>query len=134
MTTVWVDTNVILRFLMRAPVALYERAADLMRRAAEGEVVLHVTPVVLAEAAAVLHQTLDIGLPDVAESLRRFITARGIEADDEERVLEALEQCGKLKIDFVDAYLSIQARDAGSPVASFDADLPKRLGARIHPI
>lgn len=132
--TVWVDTNVIVRFLTHAPVGLYERAASLMRRAAEGELLLHVTPTVVAETSAVLHHSLGIKLPDVAEVLRGFLTARGIETEDEERVLDALEQSGRLKLDFVDAYVALLARGAGAPVASFDADFPKRLGVETYPI
>lgn len=132
--TVWVDTNVIVRFLTRAPVGLYERAASLMRRASEGELVLHVTPTVVAETSAVLHHSLGLKLPDVAEVLHGFLTARGVETEDEEHVLDALEQSGRLKIDFVDAYLMLLARGAGAPVASFDTDFPKRLGVETYPI
>ncbi len=134
MTTVWVDTNVVLRFLTRAPLPLFERAAALMRRAADGEVLLHVTPVVVAEVAAVLHHSLGLALPEVADALRRFVTARGVEAEDEERVLQALERSGRLKVDFVDAYLCGLAMAAGAPIASFDADFPKRLGAEGYPL
>lgn len=134
MTTVWVDTNIVVRFLTRAPLPLYERAAVLMKRAADGEIVLHLTPVVVAEIAAVLRHSIGLGLPEVADALGRFLAARGVETEDEERVLEALEQSGRLKIDFVDAYLYGLARTAGAPLASFDADFPKRLGVEGYAV
>jgi len=82
----------------------------------------------------VLHHSLGLALPEVADALRRFVTARGVEAEDEERVLQALERSGRLKVDFVDAYVCGLAMAAGAPIASFDADFPKRLGAEGYPL
>lgn len=128
MKTVWVDTNIVLRFFTEKPREQYERAAALMQRAANGELVVHVTPIVIAEVAAVLHHSFDIPLREIAETLQKLLMARGVAAEDGANVLEALEQSGRLGIDFVDTYLLICARQAGAEVASFDTDFPKRLG------
>ena len=58
MTTVWVDANVLLRLLTNQPPALARKAQSLMRRAAEGELLLVIPVVVLAEVVWVLRSPL----------------------------------------------------------------------------
>lgn len=134
MTVVWVDTNVLLRFLTRKPTDLWRRADELMRRASEGEIVVHVPAVVVAEVAAVLHHSFDRPLAEVASVLSRLLAADGLRAEDEAAVFEALRLTETLKVDFVDAYVAVRAREAGEQIASFDADFPRKLGASGFPI
>ena len=49
MTRLWLDANVILRFLTKDPPEMAERSARLMAKAERGEVSLYVSPLVLAE-------------------------------------------------------------------------------------
>ena len=49
MKHLWVDANVLLRFITKDPPALAERSARLMAKAERGEVSLYVAPLVLAE-------------------------------------------------------------------------------------
>ena len=50
----WVDANVIVRFLTKDSPDLSPRSLQLFRRAADGELVLRVTPLVVAEVVWVL--------------------------------------------------------------------------------
>jgi predicted nucleic acid-binding protein len=50
----WVDANVILRFLTKAPPEMAERSARLMAKSERGEVSLYMSPLVLAEVISVL--------------------------------------------------------------------------------
>ncbi len=129
MTVVWADTNVLVRFLTKTPLAQWRRADALLRRASEGRLVVRVSAVVVAEVAAVLHHSYDRPLDEVAGALTRLLVADGVEADDEVAVLESLHLTETLKVDFVDAYVAVKARDAGDSIASFDADFPRKLGA-----
>lgn len=129
MKTVWVDTNVLLRFLLNDVPDQWKRADALMRQAAAGKLVVHVSVVVVAEVVAVLHHTFRKPLPDIARVVGGMLSARGVSVEDGAIVLEALRRSGELKVDFVDAYVAMRARDADEEIASFDADLPRKLGA-----
>lgn len=130
MTDVWLDTNVLLRFLTGDPPEQFRRAQRLMRRAADGEVLLHVTHVVLAEAVWVLGSFYGHERDAIAETLRSFILADGVSVEQPDTALEALRVMAESKVAFVDAYVAATARRNAAPVASFDADF-RRLGVDL---
>ena len=53
MKRLWVDANVLLRFLTRDPEDMAAKAASLMLRAERGEVLLVVSPLTIAEMVSV---------------------------------------------------------------------------------
>jgi len=129
---VYVDTNVIVRFLTRFPAAQYARSRALMDRVSRGEVELLLLPAVVGEVAAILHHSYKLPQRDVAERLTAFVTARGVRTDEEPIVLAALQQSRNLKdVDFIDAYVAARAGADGHAVATFDNDLPRKLGAAV---
>jgi len=130
-----VDTNVVIRFLTKTPADQYQRALALMERASAGEVDLRLSTAVVAEAAAVLHHVLGMSQARAAALLLHLISARGVVVEDEAVVRQSLEHSRDLRdIDFIDAYVAVQARAEGLPVASFDKDLHKRLGTSVFPL
>jgi predicted nucleic acid-binding protein len=54
MSRLWVDANIVLRFITKEPENMAERAARLMAQAEAGEVSLYIAPLVLAEIVWVL--------------------------------------------------------------------------------
>lgn len=59
--------------------------------------------------------------------LTAFLTAPGIETEDREVLIEALDLATAHNVDFADAYLAIRAERAGAPVCTFDATDSERL-------
>lgn len=94
---VWVDANVILRFLTGEPPELADEAKLLMKRVDSGEVRLVLTP--------------------------------GIETEDLDLTVEALNLAADQNVDFVDAYLSLKAQAVGEAVCTFDESDFRRLPA-----
>lgn len=133
MKSVWVDANVFLRLFTGEPKALAARAAALATEASRGQVVLRVSIVTVAEIVWVLHRFYEIPVPEIASTLSEFLCADGVRADSRDLVLEALAMMARAKVDFADALLSVQARAAGEPVATFDADFD-RLGVERFPV
>ncbi len=132
MTGVVVDTNVIVRYLTKAPPQQYERARRLMERVSAGEVQLSLPAAVLGEVAAILHHVYGKSRSEVAGALLVFATARGVQVEEEAIVVGALERSRDLTdIDFIDAYVAAKAATAGLAVASFDKGLHKRLGTEV---
>jgi len=91
MTRLWVDANVVLRFLTGEPEEMAVRAAHLMKRAEAGEISLFISPLVLAEIIWVLKSFYRYSMGDIAEVILALVTAQGIEVDDRELTLQAVE-------------------------------------------
>lgn len=133
MTRVVVDTNVVLRFLTETPPEHFRRASALFKSAEEGKIEIVVSVLVLAEAWAVLVHSMNKTPTEASEGLSNVMRLRGVDAEDSDNVLTALDATSP-RIDFVDAYTALRAQQLNLPVASFDRDFPKRLGARVHPL
>ena len=133
MTPVWVDTNVLLRFLTNAPEEQARRALDLMRRAAGGEITLVVPVVVIAEIAWVMRSLYGHPASKVADALRLLVLADGVAVENDDVVLDALDLLAGRSVDFADAYLVAAAARRGEAIATFDTDL-RKLGAAVFAI
>lgn len=129
MKRLWVDANVLLRFLTREPEDLSSKAARLMARAERGEVLLCLSPLVIAEVIWVLKSFYRYPLKDIAGVLAPLMNADGIEVEDRDLLIQAVELSGEKNVDFVDAVLALQAARRDESVCSFDQDF-KRLPAR----
>lgn len=130
MNEIWLDTNVVLRFLLGEPAAQFERAHRLMRRAAAGDVVARVSHVTIAEATWVLATAYERDRTAIAESLSAFIRSDGISVANTDVVLDALRRMSERNVAFVDAYVAAVARHHLQPVATFDADF-RRLDVEL---
>lgn len=124
-----VDANVLLRFLTGEPKDLAERAARLMARAERGEFVLVLSPLVVAEMVWVLKSVYRHTYEEIAQVLVPLLSAAGLEAEDREMMIEALELTWKRNVDFLDAVLSLQAVRKGETICTFDKTDFKRLPA-----
>jgi predicted nucleic-acid-binding protein len=125
-----VDANVLLRFLTGEPEDLAERAAGLMRSAEAGEVLLILSPLVVAEIVWVLKSFYRHSFWDIAEVLVPLLSADGIEVAEREILIGAIELARDHNVDFVDAVLALEAVRDGETVCTFDAKDFKRLPAK----
>jgi predicted nucleic acid-binding protein len=117
------DTNVFLALLAGPAHALHEDALGLFRRVAEGQLVLTVTPVVVAELVYAAEPVLGWDRKAAAMRLGKLLLADGLSVREEQVIVQALELYGRLeKMDFPDAYLAASALTTGAAVASFDRD------------
>lgn len=121
----WLDSNVILRYLVQDPPDLGQRALRLMERAERGEVRLHLTRLVVAEVFWVLKSFYGYRVENIVDTLLALVEARGIEVDGRVRIVQALEMTRDQNVGFPDAVLAAEAAHAGEPVVSFDTDFKK---------
>lgn len=127
MKPLWVDANVFLRFITKDPPKLAERAARLMARAEKGEVVLYLAPLIAAEIVWVLKSFYRYPMADIAEVLTALVSAPGVTVDDRGLFIRAVELSRDRNVDFVDAYVAVQAASRGEQVCTFDETDFKRL-------
>lgn len=120
MNRLWVDANIMLRFITKEPEEMAVRAARLMAQAEAGEVSLYIAPLVLAEMVWVLRSFYQYPMAEIAAVLIPLVTAAGIEVEDRELAIRALESSRDQHVDYVDAYLAHQAAASGERVCTFD--------------
>lgn len=129
----WVDANVIVQFLTKDSPALSPRSLQLFRRAAEGELVLRVTLLVVAEVVWVLGSFYRWPRSEIADGISGFFAGDGLDVEDLDLVLRALQVMSASNVSFVDAYLAESARRARAPVASFDRSFARLNVEWIEP-
>jgi predicted nucleic acid-binding protein len=120
-----VDTNVLARFFTGEPHDMALKARRLVERADNGEIVLVLLPVIVAELIYTLESYYELDRKEVASKLLSFLQSRGVEAAEEPRVTDALTRCRDFNAHFADAYLAAAAVELHHPVASFDRDFDK---------
>ena len=125
----WVDANVLLRFLTGEPEPMAERAAQLMRQAQQGEAHLILTPLVVAEVVWTLKSFYRRSYDEIVRVLVPLLSADGVETQDRELMIRALELTRGKNVDFSDAVLALQAERQGETVCTFDESDFKRLPA-----
>ena len=130
MTTAWLDTNVVVRFLTRNPIELAERADRLLSKAQAGEIAFRLTPIVVAEIVGVLKTVYGLGTAEIATGVSALLQADGILADQRDTLLAALDLMLEQRVAFPDAFVAVSARQADEPVCTFDRGF-NRLGVDI---
>ncbi|XHX79819.1 MAG: PIN domain-containing protein [Stenomitos frigidus ULC029] len=122
MTNLWVNANALLRLITNEPLNLAELAARLTERAEQGKITLRTSPIVVAEIVWVLNSFYKYSRTQIAEVLIPLLTSDGVQLEDNEQIVAALEKMATANVDFIDAYLAEVARHHGEAVVSFDQD------------
>lgn len=111
---------------------LHEPALSIFRRVADGELVLLVTPVIVAELVYVGRSLLRWTRGVAADRLGELLSADGLDVAEATTVKRALRLYGERpRLDFADAYLAAAALEVGPRVvASLDTGLDTVEGIR----
>jgi predicted nucleic acid-binding protein len=123
----WIDANVILRFLTKDPPEMAERSARLMAKVERGEVSLYISLLMLAEVIWVLKSFYRYSMTAIAHIMISLVSASGIEVDNRELIIRAVELASDRNVDFADAYLALQAAERSEAVCTFDESDFRRL-------
>jgi predicted nucleic-acid-binding protein len=117
----WLDTNIIIRFITSDHQTMLPEVTTLMQQAENGQIILKVSPIVIAECCWVL-QSAHYGFTpsDISGVLTSFVLAEGIEAEELDTVLYALDQYAAAQVDFVDAYLAALSRTDQTTVITYN--------------
>lgn len=109
----WFDTNVILRFLLRDDSDLFKVVEPLFLRAEQGELVIFIHPLIVAELVWTLESFYGYPRRKISEVLMGLIEAQGVEVPEKEIVFGALQDYEEKNVDFIDAYLTHYAAHQG---------------------
>lgn len=118
------DTNVLVRFLVRDDEEHHQRVVGLLRRgAAEGKV-FFVGDVVLAEVVWVLRSRYRCERVEIASVIRQLAEAEELVFESTSRVVRALRAYERGSGGFADHLIAERARDAGcGALVTFDKAL-----------
>ena len=102
-----IDTNVLARFFTGEPREMAVKARRLVERADQGEIILVILPVIVAELIYTLESFYEIDRQEVATKLLSFLQSVGIEVIEATRITDALTRCRDRNAHFADAYLCL---------------------------
>jgi predicted nucleic-acid-binding protein len=124
-----VDTNVLVRFLVRDDEAQFARASALFERAQRADEAIFVAEIVVCELVWVLERAYRVPKTRVVSTLTELVRARHIELEAADRVQRAIAAFAAGRGDFADYLIREQAHAAGCDgVATFDAAVVKEGG------
>ena len=101
-----VDTNVLLRFLTGEPVGQALAVKELFARAATGELVLEVSPVIIAETIYTLLSYYEVERKEAVEKIEKLLRQPGFKVRERAEVFSALARLRTTNAGFADAYLA----------------------------
>ena len=130
-----IDANVILRFLTGEPPEMATQARQLFAAADQGQVVLLLDDIVLAETVWVLTSFYKLPAIEVTRALLQLLSHEAIHADDKSLLAEALQRFSEHNVGFADALLATRMRHRGiTEVFTFDRHFDRLPGiTRLEP-
>ncbi|MCX7109769.1 MAG: PIN domain-containing protein [Proteobacteria bacterium] len=126
MNTAILDTNVILRYLLKDNAKLFEQAKPFMDALKTGQNQAYILEGVLVECVYVLLKVYQIPRQEIADALGGVLDYSGIVGTDKKRLKQSLKFFSKHNVDIVDALIYATAIERGLEIFSFDKDI-KRL-------
>ena len=119
------DTNIILRFLLRDHRTLSKKAQRIFSMAEAGKIELVINHTTVAEVFWVLKTVYDVPKTELVSLLTELISFPHVKIPKKRLVLKALEILGQCNISYVDAYNLAYARGHGLGLHTFDKKLSK---------
>jgi predicted nucleic acid-binding protein len=130
-----IDTNVILRHVLRDVPSQSAAATALLRSVEAGGIQGSLSAIAVAEAVWVLAgRVYAVEREDIREALTGILQIANLAVPERQRLLRALDLFAQSRLDFADAYHSALALEQRRSVYSFDRDFDRVPGiTRIEP-
>ncbi len=123
------DTNVLIRFLVKDDEAQSRRATKLIEGAVARDEQLFVSDIVMCETVWVLSSAYRFSRAEIVDALSQLLRARSVVFSSVDSIARALDAYRKERGDFADYLIREHARSAGAEtVATFDGALLKESG------
>ena len=115
------DTNVLVRYLVRDNEAQFERARRLIRRTAAADEAVFVSLLVLQETEWLLRSRYDLSKAEIIETISALLDTTAIRFEDEPTIEESLFLWKDSVADFADCLIGTRNRRLGCrATATFD--------------
>ncbi|SNR93791.1 PIN domain-containing protein [Desulfurobacterium atlanticum] len=120
------DTNVILRYLLKDDNDLYLKAEKIINSVKSGECYLFIPQAVFVEVVFVLQKLYKVPRNEIVNALNFFLFLKGCKVQDKEVIEKALVIYKTTNLSFVDALLCAFKRGRKYLLETFDKDLIKK--------
>jgi len=124
---VYLDTNIILRFLIGDGGELADQAKETFKKIENGELIAFCNDAIFAETVFVLQKVYEVEKLVIQESLENLIFINEFYMNNKDVSLKALSIYCENDIDIVDSLLIAYNHITGVPILSFDKKLNKLL-------
>ena len=125
MITAILDTNVILRYLLKDNVKLFEQAKPYIDALKIAQNQAYILEGVLVECVYVLLKVYQIPRQEIANALGGILDYPGIIGNDKTLLKRSLMLFSKHNVDIVDALIYTTATQSGLEIISFDKDIER---------
>lgn len=120
-----VDTNILLRYLLKDNTPLYEKSNELFEKVRTGRERIVILESVLVECVYVLTKFYNVPRSEASLRLKELLQYKGIANTDRQDLIDALTMFSDKKLDIVDCILCAKARRNNISLFTFDEDLKK---------
>ncbi len=132
--TLFVDTNVFLRFFLNDNKTHSPAVKKLFQEASKGKISLVTNSLIIAEIIFTLDSFYKLSKQDIIEKIHAIMFFEGLEILEKNILLRAIMFYQEKNIDFIDAYAAAFALENKIGVYSFDRDFDKiKEVKRINP-
>jgi len=126
--TVFVDTNVFLRFFVKDVPSHYEKALALFEKAENGKIKLETSELVIAEIVWVLESFYGFTRKEIVEVLTTLLASRNLKIANHAKIAHAVALYLAGSMDFIDAYnIAYMRSKEYTKVATFDVKHYKKV-------
>jgi len=136
-TNLWVDTDVIIRFLTSDDLKKQKASSSFFEKAEKGKLVLFAPTTVIADCVYVLSspQLYNLSRSKIRDLLTTLIRIPNFKVENKQNVLKALDFYASMNLDFGDAYLTATALQSKDKIiCSYDHDFDRMIGIkRVEP-
>ncbi len=125
-----IDTNIIIRFLVKEDNDLYRRSINIIEQIDQGTLQVEILSEVIMEILFIMTKYYKVPLSHVAEDIKVLLLMDGVVNQDKYILFDALNMMLEKKIDYVDALICTKTKLQGYDWISFDADLVRHCPRR----
>lgn len=123
MKTIFVDTNIFLRYLTADDPKKFEECRKLFKRALEKKVVLLTSDMVIAELIWALHSFYKVSKEEIIEKVSIIINTQNLKIPNHGLIAETLALFSEKNIDYIDAYNAVfMNNNSCDQIYSYDKD------------
>lgn len=127
MKKILIDTNIILRYLLRDNEKLFKIASSYFEDAEKGKSTLYIDELVIAEALWTLTSFYKQDKKEVQNILLKLISRNWVVNPKKKLILASLKLCGSSNLSYVDSWIYEVSKSEKLKLATFDKDLAKRI-------
>lgn len=130
MTTQVLDTNILVRFLLKDHKTLSPQASALFKEAEKGKINFYADEIMVAEVIWLLDSFYKYSREEIINQLKEVICQPWIVNPRKELILATVELFGATNLSYIDCWLYAISQNLNFPLATFDRKLKKLKPSR----